>query len=99
MNKELRQTIGGVLIFLAVAGFFALLFVPNLYKHLEKSGYEMEEATRITGIYGTICLLGAILCLCFGLGFINKWLPTIILATWYAHKYARSDGEEDDEDY
>ena len=94
MNKELRQTIGGFLIFLAVISFIALLFVPNLYEHLDQKGYSEEEATQTAGLYGTICLFSAIILMICGLGLINKWIPLILLVAWHLSDSSDEASEE-----
>ena len=94
MNKELRQAIGGVLIFLAVPSFIAMCFVPKLYSHLEQSGYSEQEATKTAGLYGAICLFSAIILMVFGLFMINKWIPLAILMAWHLSDSGEEDSEE-----
>lgn len=83
MTKELRQTLGGILIFLAVLSFIAMLFVPKLYSHLEQNGLSAEEATQTSGLYGVICLFSSIILMVVGLFMINKWIPTMLLIMWH----------------
>lgn len=93
-----RQIAGVIICILAVLCAGCVVFLPALNEHLLEAGYSTKEASKYSGTYGFICLALGVVIFPFGLLLINKWLPTIILATWYAHKYARSD-DEDDEDY
>jgi hypothetical protein len=83
MNKEMKQTIGGILIFLAVVAFFGLLCSPQIFKEIDQNGRNTEKATQIAGLFGTICLFSAIILLIAGLTFINKWIPLTLLVAWH----------------
>ncbi|MDD4989633.1 MAG: hypothetical protein PHV42_04385 [Candidatus Pacebacteria bacterium] len=89
---DLRKALATIFMALAVIAFIGMCLVPSFYKDALASGYTEDEAINSVGLYGMICLFVSFLSFILGLGFINKWLPLLLLATWHAYK--QSDDSE-----